>query len=89
MSTWIKHPLHLEGEKIRLSPLEENHFEALVDISKEAVMWQFMPIDGTDRENLLAALTDALLLREKCEQYPFVVIDKTTNRGNRQYKIFK
>lgn len=79
MSDWIQHPLHLDGEKVQLQPLEAHHFEALLHLGEDPVIWQFMPIDGS-ATNLRNAMESSLAARGRGEQYPFVVIDKVTGR---------
>ncbi len=87
MTEWIKHPLELEGEKVRLKPLTEEYFDELIGLSHEEIIWTYMPVNGTDNEKLRAALNEALLKRDKGEQYPFVVINKDTGKvmGSTRY----
>ena len=87
ITNWIKHPLKLEGDKVRLVPLEEKHFSELIRIAENEIIWTYMPVKGTDGEKLTADLKEALLLKEKGEQYPFVVIEKTTQKiiGSTRY----
>jgi RimJ/RimL family protein N-acetyltransferase len=80
MTNWIEHPLRLEGERVHLIPLEDEYFDSLVDSSQEESIWTFMPIDGTDKMRLGDLLKQAILKREKGEQYPFVVLDRFTKR---------
>jgi RimJ/RimL family protein N-acetyltransferase len=77
---WIKHPIILQGKKITLCPLEENLFEELINSSQNEIIWTYMPVNGLDKKQLHTALEDALLLREKKEQYPFVVIETETKK---------
>ncbi len=87
MTEWIKHPLELEGEKVRLIPLSEEYFDELIGLSHEEIIWTYMPVNGTDIEKLRAALNEALLKRDKGEQYPFVVLNKATGKvmGSTRY----
>jgi RimJ/RimL family protein N-acetyltransferase len=87
MSNWIKHPLKLEGEKIFLVPLETSHFDELINSSTDEMIWTFMPVNGSDKNKLSAALNDSLLQRELHEQYPFVIIDKERKKiiGSTRY----
>jgi RimJ/RimL family protein N-acetyltransferase len=80
MTNWIKHPLRLEGERVSLLPLEHEYFDELIDSAHEESIWTFMPIDGTDRTTLRHLLNQALLKREKGDQYPFVIFNRLTNR---------
>lgn len=87
MNSWIKDPLILENKTVRLVPLEEEHFDDLVEISKDERIWQFMPIDWLGKKNIHEMLLDALTYKQQGSQYPFVVIDKKTNKvfGSTRY----
>lgn len=80
MSNWIPHPLQLENEAVLLEPLQTSHFDELINASHDARIWAYMPVDGTDKEKLRAALEEALLLRNKGEQYPFVIMEKASRK---------
>lgn len=75
---YIEHPAIFEGERVKVLPLEEHHFEALVNIARAAEIWAHLPIDGTDKDILLTELRSAVLKRMTGEQYPFVVTEKAT-----------
>jgi|JI7StandDraft_1071085.scaffolds.fasta_scaffold25093_5 RimJ/RimL family protein N-acetyltransferase len=87
MTNWIKHPLILEGEKVKLVPLSEQYFDELIRLSNDEIIWTYMPVKGTDKEKLLSALNEALIKRDNSEQYPFVVINKVTGKvmGSTRY----
>lgn len=76
---WISHPLILEGERVKLVPLEEKYFDELISVSNDKKVWEFLSIDGTDKDSLRAALKSAILKRMTGEEYPFVIIDKAKN----------
>ena len=76
---WIEHPVILEGERVRLLPLENAHFPALIAIAKDEKIWEHISINGTDSDRLTQHLKSALLKRGTSEQYPFTVIDRKTN----------
>ena len=76
----IQHPVILEGEKVKLVPLEHTHFDALLDIGRQEQIWEFMSMNGADPERLLLHLKSAVLKRATGEQYPFAVIDKVHNK---------
>ena len=78
--SWIQHPVTLEGERVKLVPLDNTHFPALLEIAKQPLIWQHISIDGTDDAVLLQHLRSALLKRATGEQYPFTVIDKVKNK---------
>jgi RimJ/RimL family protein N-acetyltransferase len=75
---WIDHPVTLEGEKVKLVPLESAHFSALLEVGRQEKIWEFISINGADSEVLLLHLKTAILKRATGEQYPFTVIDKVT-----------
>ncbi len=75
---WISHPVILEGNKVKLVPLEHDHFDQLLKIGKDSRIWEFMSIDGTDTNRLSLHLKSALLNRAAGTQYPFTIIDLET-----------
>ncbi|MCW3124338.1 MAG: N-acetyltransferase [Flavipsychrobacter sp.] len=77
---WIQHPVILEGDKVKLVPLENAHFADLVSVAKDPRIWEFISINGADENSLLQHLKSAVLRRGTGEQYPFTVIDKVTNK---------
>lgn len=85
--SWLKHPIELEGEHVKLLPLEEKYFPELIEAGKEEIIWTYMPARGFEADKLTGALRESLALREKGEQYPFVVIDKLKNKviGSTRY----
>ncbi len=77
---WIQHPLTLTGPLVSLQPLEPKHFDELIEASQHEIIWTFMPVNGCDQPKLRAALQEAISLREKEEQYPFVIIENATGK---------
>ncbi|MBC7553186.1 MAG: GNAT family N-acetyltransferase [Taibaiella sp.] len=77
---WIEHPVMLEGERVKLVPLDKSHFSALVDIANEEKIWEFISINGANDNILMNHLRSALLKRATGEQYAFTVIDKKENK---------
>lgn len=77
---WIQHPVVLEGIKVRLVPLDQDHFPRLLEIGKQEQIWQHISINGADEGVLLTHLRSALLKRATGEQYAFAVIDKERNK---------
>lgn len=75
---WIQHPVILEGEKVKLLPLEHAHFAALVALGRNEKIWEFFSVNGAEGDALLQQLRSSLLKRGTGEQYPFTVIDKST-----------
>lgn len=77
---WIPHPTILEGERVRLVPLDHVHFEDLLVVAQQKKIWEHISINGADRGLLLQHLRSAILKRGTGEQYPFTVVDKLTGK---------
>ena len=77
---WIQHPVILEGERVRLVPLDSAHFDELVQVAAQEQIWERMSINGADRDRIMHHLKTALLRRAVGEQYPFTIIDKVHNK---------
>lgn len=82
----------LENDKVLLRPLEEKHFDDLLEYSlNEPELWQFSLGGAAGAENLKSYIKMALKSREDEIAYPFVVIDKLTNKAvgtTRFYEVF-
>lgn len=84
----IPHPVILEGALVRLEPLSNAHFEALIERGKDARIWQHMNIEGNSREALLAELRSATLMRLDKSQYPFVILEKASGKAIGTTRLF-
>ncbi len=73
---WIQHPVILEGDRVKLVPLDSVHFDDLVRIAGEERIWERMSINGADKDKITQLLKTAILKRATGEQYPFTIIDK-------------
>jgi N-acetyltransferase len=78
--SWIEHPVILTGEKVKLVPLENSHFDELAAVAKDERIWEHISINGADPARILLHLKSAVLKRATGEQYPFTVIDRKTNK---------
>ncbi len=90
--SWIQHPVTLEGQKVKLVPLEGSHFPALIQIAANADIWTHLPFDGSDRDAMLGELQSAMMRRMAGEHYPFTIIDKATGNiigSTRLFEIFE
>jgi RimJ/RimL family protein N-acetyltransferase len=87
MNKWINQPIILENDQVKLVPLEKAHFDELIEISKDERIWEFMPITWLGKKDLRQVLNDALTFRDEGHQYPFIAIDKSTNKifGSTRY----
>ncbi|OSZ79638.1 hypothetical protein CAP35_09805 [Chitinophagaceae bacterium IBVUCB1] len=77
---WIQHPVILESARVRLVPLAHEHFDELITASSDEQVWEFLSKSGYDADVLRTELQSALLKRMNGEEYPFVIIDKLTNK---------
>ena len=77
---WLLHPVVLEGERVKLVPLDPGHFAELLKIGAQEKIWEFISINGAEEQILLAHLRSAVLKRATGEQYAFTVIDKVSNK---------
>ncbi len=75
---WIEHPTILEGETVKLIPLEREHFDELFAAALDEKLWEFTPLNCAKRETFDAAYKDALGERTNGGQYPFVIFHKPT-----------
>ncbi|MDM1364280.1 GNAT family N-acetyltransferase [Myroides marinus] len=78
-NSWIPYPLVLEGNIVKLVPLEEHHLEELYKVSSDKELWRLVPTDCSDRDTFYANYRNALAARDRGGQYPFVILDKETN----------
>jgi len=77
---WIQHPTILEGDNVRLIPLDNDHFPELIEVAQDKNIWEFISIDGSNKDVLLQHLRSAMLKRATGEQYAFTVIDRKTDK---------
>ncbi|MEO6902513.1 MAG: GNAT family N-acetyltransferase [Bacteroidia bacterium] len=77
---WIKHPMILRGQEIRLIPLEKDHLEELYLAASDRELWQLVPTDCSDKKKFETAYNFALTEREKGNQYPFVIFHNQTKK---------
>ena len=80
MENWIKHPVILKGELVELIPLEKLHFAELYELAKDKRIWEFLPTNCSNEQSFMKAYNDAIQEREKGNHYPFVILDKETNK---------
>ncbi|HXS35379.1 MAG TPA: GNAT family protein [Flavipsychrobacter sp.] len=77
---WINHPILLEGDKVKLIPLESIHIPELLEIAKQKEIWNHYSVDCSNPQILSSELRSTLLKRATGEQYTFTIIDKINNK---------
>jgi RimJ/RimL family protein N-acetyltransferase len=76
MNHWIPQNTSLPGSVVDLIPLNQTHFAALQGLARNKQIWEFYAFDGSVTEKFQQVLNQAITLREKREQYPFVIYHK-------------
>lgn len=69
----------LEGERVRLIPLERLHAIPLFDCSRDPDIWSSYPIAITSLDEMNNFIDKALEGLERKEMFPFAVFDKERN----------
>jgi RimJ/RimL family protein N-acetyltransferase len=77
---WIPHPTILTGEQIELVPVEEKHFDNLFTAASDKRIWEFYTGDWSVKETFLRVYNSTLKLREKGNEYPFVILHKPSQK---------
>lgn len=73
---WIKSNTILEGELVKLIPLDEKHFKELEILAREKKIWEYIPIDMGTTKMCFKVFANALVERENGTQFPFVIFYK-------------
>lgn len=73
------HPIHLEDERVILSPLTLENYDVLHLIASEPGLVQYSPSHISTPEALKAYVGEALCLQEQGGCIPFLIFDKHVN----------
>jgi RimJ/RimL family protein N-acetyltransferase len=86
MSRWIE-PVTLEGEQVKLVPLEREHEDALANAAADGELWKLWYTSVPSPETTAAWIDAALAMRDSAGALPFVIIDKNTGEvvGSTRY----
>jgi len=84
---WIVHPLVLEGEVVRLEPMERHHTRALCEVGLDPELWRWTMSRATDEAGMRRYVQAALSARDEESAYPFVTIERSSGRviGSTRY----
>jgi RimJ/RimL family protein N-acetyltransferase len=66
----------LDGEEVRLEPMNEGHLEALCAIGLDPEVWRFMPFQCLTREQMAGYVRDGIAARQSLAAIPFVTVLK-------------
>ncbi len=78
--TWIG-PVTLEGQRVRLEPLEERHFEDLSRVAIDPELWRWTIMGPQDEPGLRRWFDLALANATAGMELPFATIDPTSGRA--------
>ncbi|MFC5405880.1 GNAT family N-acetyltransferase [Cohnella soli] len=69
----------LEGERVKIVPLEAEHAVPLFHCSRDPEIWANYPVRINSIEDMSVFIQKAIAGRDRNEMYPFAVLDKETN----------
>jgi len=80
-------PVILEGNRVRLEPLQESHHAQLCEIGLDERLWQLTVIKVRSPEDMAGYIQKALDARAAGTALPFVIVEKNTNNiiGTRRF----
>mgnify|MGYP001305259937 CR=1 FL=1 len=83
----IPDDLILEGERVKLLPMESRHAEELAACSKADEIWDYLPKKATSLEVMAEIIEQALKGKKLGQEFPFVVFDKALGKlvGSTRY----
>lgn len=79
--------LELIGNRVKLVPLRSSHVEDLFHAGREEIIWTYLPLKVSSLEDMKKLVEEALEQKVRGQQFPFVVIDLSTNEivGSTRY----
>jgi len=85
-ASWIRN-LVLQGERVRLEPLDARHVPGLLEAAADPATWTWLFGRLDDEAALRAWLADALHARDAGTELPFATLDARTGRvvGSTRY----
>lgn len=70
----------LDGERVKLVPMSYEHSEELFKVANHSELWTYSPGNINKVEDMLNMINALLELKKQGLWYPFVILDKNTNR---------
>ena len=80
MPEWIKHPLELEDDTVKLIPLKKEHRDGLLAAASDGNLWELWYTSVPSEATIDRYIATALDQKEKGEEYPFSVIDAQSGK---------
>lgn len=78
--TWVQ-PVVLEGDRVRLEPLEARHLDDLARVAIDPELWRWTIMGQQDEPGLRRWLEAALANAEAGSERPFATIDRRSGRA--------
>ncbi|HVD61131.1 MAG TPA: GNAT family protein [Gemmatimonadaceae bacterium] len=69
-------PVVLEGDRVRLEPMQRDHLDALLEAGRYEELWRWTRSNATTRETMSAYMDEAFTEAGNGTALPFVTIDK-------------
>ncbi len=87
MNSWLE-PVTLEGEKVKLIPLEEAHRDDLLRAATDGELWNTWFTSIPSEKTIDSHLATALQEQKDSKSLPFIVLDRQDNKivGATRYK---
>src|SRR5262249_9293226 len=80
-------PITLEGNVVRLEPLERRHVAGLCEVGLDPQIWQWYAVPIRNAEEMAAAVETALDERARGASLPFAIVERASGRvvGSTRY----
>jgi len=80
-------PVVLEGQHIRLEPLQKNHLAGLAAVGLDPELWRWIPTPVRTAEEMAVYIATALREQEQGASLPFALVERRTGRlmGSTRY----
>src|SRR5258708_5018278 len=72
-------PIVLEGEFVRLEPMEASHLDALWAAGSDEALWRLIPTNIASRDDMRKYIETALSDRDRGIALPFVMIERASD----------
>lgn len=79
----------LQGNIVRLEPLNRSHFEGLMIAGDDPRIWEQLPLPNPLPDGLQQELNNAMLLKSSGQQFPFTVMERHTDRIIGSTRLFE
>lgn len=73
-------PVELIGQRAKLIPLEVSHTKGLFEAGRNPEIWQYMLMKIESLDDMKRLVEEALFAKAKGLEFPFVIIDRKTDR---------